>query len=183
MEKVSIEAYLDLKKKIEEIKEKKQNLESEIREFQNERILLESTNCKIRQHKDSINKNLEVNKKLRFYQCAEKKKYKISLMEEFERIDIIENRLISKYGIKTSHEINLYLNNIDRELERFKRYVAFLNVELLKSDNALKCIEGNLNLEYVESEIDCVLADCKGITMNLEILRLRKRLMDKLKRS
>lgn len=103
-------------------------------------------------------------------------------MEEFERIDIIENQLISKYGIKTSQEINLYLNNIDNELERFKRYVAALNVELLKSENALKYIEGNLNLEYVESALDHELADCKGITMNLEILRLRKRLMDKQKR-
>lgn len=103
-------------------------------------------------------------------------------MEEFERIDIIENQLISKYGIKTSQEINLYLNNIDNELERFKRYVAALNVELLKSENALKYIEGNLNLEYVESALDHELADCKGIKMNLEILRLRKRLMDKQKR-
>ena len=112
MEKVSIEAYLDIKKKIEEIKYKKQELESEIREFQNERIFLESANCKIRQHKESINRNLEVNKKLRFYQCEEKKKYKISVMEKFERIDAIENQLISKYGIKTSQEINLYLNNL-----------------------------------------------------------------------
>ena len=183
MEKVLIEDYLNLKKKIEEIKERKQNLESEVREFQNEKIFLESANCKIRQNKDSISKNLKVNKKLKFYQCAEKKKYKISLMEEFERIDIIENQLISKYGIKTSQEIILYLNNIDKELERFKRYVASLNVELLKSENALKYIEGNLNLEYVESALDHVLEECKGITMNLEILRLRKRLLDKQKRS